>query len=349
MARTAQSEKKKNVMSNTTPSAQAHAATDNPPFECYAHYHMTGNEYAVWDVCRAMASSHNWIVYFSGPRIALKFASMSRNTPYNVLKALSRKGWFQKVRDSYRRADGTMTPSQYRVLSHDEWAASHPHACKDPYQVKCETGRPNKSADHPKGASSLHPNTSADRPNQSERSNHRPNMSADRPNMSADRPNQSEQTDSYLYTTHEPDSVLQPSQLEGMDFVTKFGGRRRKQKPANHAPATIRGAQPSQPEVTEPAVSDTATPATPEYVAASVMAVLGVGGAQAVGPWQRAIQVLLLKGHSADFIVDVAKHYMELDAAVARREGAEGFRMSFEAGWLLKSFQEARAQKGATA
>jgi len=92
---------------------------------------MTATEYAVYDVCRAMAARHDGIVFFSGPKIAMKFRSMSRNTPYAALKSLERDGWFKLMKAPGRRPDGTRTPTHYRVLTHEEWCASHPDSCPD--------------------------------------------------------------------------------------------------------------------------------------------------------------------------------------------------------------------------
>lgn len=157
---------------------------------------MTATEYAVYDVCRAMASRHEGIVFFSGPKIANKFRSMSRNTPYTALKSLEGSGWFVLTKAPGRRADGTRTPTHYRVLTHEEWCASHPDSCLD------------NSEDWQTSLSQLEGRQSKPQCNQS------------KPEC---RPSQPEVTNLYktpIQTTHaSTESPAPQSQLEGMDTI----------------------------------------------------------------------------------------------------------------------------------
>lgn len=100
---------------------------------CFAHNHMTATEYAIYDVCRAMSAKHNGIVYFSGPEIAKKFRSMSKNTPYTALSSLVKMKWFELVKPTKKNpATGKNTATHYQVLTHEQWVAKHPNRCPDP-------------------------------------------------------------------------------------------------------------------------------------------------------------------------------------------------------------------------
>jgi len=210
-------------------------------FKCHAHHHMTATEYAIWSVCRAMSTAQNGIVFFSGPRIAQKFREMGRNTPYTALAELRRMGWFKRVKDSYTRSDGTWTPTHYRVLSHEEWAAEHPLCCPDPWQS--EPQEPSQSA--------------KSRPSQLKGTAEQPSQLKGSPSQLKGYPSQPEGTNLYkqpIENTDARSSVLQPSQLEGTALITRFNKRRRQRS----ASAIERVPQPF-PQVGT-AVSDTETP-----------------------------------------------------------------------------------------
>jgi hypothetical protein len=186
---------------------------------------MTATEYAIWSVCRALAAK-NGVVYFSGPKVAGKFRSMGRNTPYTTVKSLIEMGWFKKIKESHRRADNTFTPTHYRVLTHEEWALEHSGCCVDPSQHE---GTPSQ----PEGT---------DR----QTSDNSPSQLKGTPSQLKGSPSQLEGTNLYKQPIQETNadspSSLSPSQLEGMDFIDKF---KRKPRQRGNATAQVLSAQPS--------------------------------------------------------------------------------------------------------
>jgi hypothetical protein len=100
-------------------------------YKCFANRHLTATEYALYDVCRSLSHQKN-ILYFDGRKIAAQFMKMSKSTAYRTAESLQAKGWFRLLKDKQRRHDGTFSPRQYRVLSHEEWIERHPQQCPDP-------------------------------------------------------------------------------------------------------------------------------------------------------------------------------------------------------------------------
>lgn len=170
---------------------------------------MHATTYAVYDICRALASTNRGILYFSGPKIAAKFLSMGRNTPYKAAQYLEEKGWFKLVRKSGRRADGTHAPTIYTVLDHDQWAAEHPGCCVDPSNDWKTTLSPSHvecmDLDEP-----------------SHRGERRHTLSADCPTVDTDHPTQGEQTykEQPIQTTHTgTDACSQPFTQSVMETI----------------------------------------------------------------------------------------------------------------------------------
>jgi hypothetical protein len=77
--------------------------------KCFAHYHMTPAEYGLWDVCRSL-SHESGILYFSGRNVAARFKGLGKTGAYNLAASLVESGWFQILKDSVRRKDGTWSP-----------------------------------------------------------------------------------------------------------------------------------------------------------------------------------------------------------------------------------------------
>jgi hypothetical protein len=92
---------------------------------------MTAQQYGFWDVCKSL-SHQTGILYFNGRSVAARFLGMQKSNAYKLADSLKESGWFKLVKESHRRRDGTFSPKQYRVLSHDEWAAEHPNQCDLP-------------------------------------------------------------------------------------------------------------------------------------------------------------------------------------------------------------------------
>jgi hypothetical protein len=93
-----------------------------PPREnnCFAHYHMTIDEYGLWTHAREV-SHESKVFYFDGRKIAARFAGTGKDRPYRIGKRLVRKGWFSVLRTPKRLKNGMFAPGEYYPLSHDEW------------------------------------------------------------------------------------------------------------------------------------------------------------------------------------------------------------------------------------
>lgn len=272
---------------------------------CFAHRHMNATEYAVYDVCCAMARNNNGIVFFSGPRIAKKFRAMSRNTPYTAVKALVENGWFVKKKESGHRRDGTRTPTHYRVLDHKEWCALHPDSC------------PDDSEAWQTSLSKLE--VMADLPSQLEG---RPSQSECNPSQSECGPSQLQGTNLYkppITNTHTyTDISAPPSQLEVM---------------ATH-PSVLDGANigPAHPLEGGPYPQIE----TVNEVVSSITSALGVTGDAGVKAWRKTVEGLNVDGHDPQLIDDVLRFYIDgYGPHHVRTEGAENFVVSFP--WLLSN------------
>jgi hypothetical protein len=95
---------------------------------CFAHRHLTVEEYGLWTHARQLAHESG-IFYFDGRKIAQRFGETGKNTIYRIGKNLIRKGWLVILRKPKRLKNGMFSPGQYRPVSHEEWAAKHPGAC----------------------------------------------------------------------------------------------------------------------------------------------------------------------------------------------------------------------------
>jgi hypothetical protein len=95
---------------------------------CFAHHHLTVEEYGLWTHARQLAHESG-ILYFDGRKIAKRFIETGKNTIYRIGHNLIRKGWLVIVREPKRLKNGMFSPGQYRPVSHDEWVAKHPGAC----------------------------------------------------------------------------------------------------------------------------------------------------------------------------------------------------------------------------
>ncbi len=95
---------------------------------CFAHRHMTGNEYALYDVARSK-SKKTGILIFSSRQMANDFEGMSKSTAHRIAQSLIDKGWFIPD-ESLVGNKPSGTSARYRVLSHEQWAANHPDQCR---------------------------------------------------------------------------------------------------------------------------------------------------------------------------------------------------------------------------
>src|ERR1700730_6799568 len=102
--------------------------TDNTHTHCFANRHMTPEEYGVWDVCRSV-SHKTGTLYFDGRTIAGYFAVTGKDVIYRIVKSLVKMGWFVVQVAGRNSRNGLYMPTQYQVLSPEQWAEDYPHEC----------------------------------------------------------------------------------------------------------------------------------------------------------------------------------------------------------------------------
>lgn len=273
---------------------------------------MTAQQYGFWDVCRALAHQSGTL-FFNGPGIAARFQGMHKSTAYNLADALTAAGWFKLTKESTRRRDGTFSPKQYRVLSHEEWAEEHPGVCEslqqaDPpfHSAGMEQGSPFQNTDSPF--------QNADSPFQPSGNNLIVNLSdKNQPHKESD--------------NHRP---FHPAGMDG--FVQRFSKRRR--KPATSAAAPIQDTPPFHSAGT--GVQDTRRDA--ERLSVAIANTLGLSEPELQSEWAEALKAVLDKGYPPDVVSDVvAFAHSRLKPGTMQREGAANFVAFFDKlheGWL---------------
>jgi hypothetical protein len=96
-----------------------------PKSSCYAHVHMTPEEYGLWTYGRTVSFVSN-IVYLSGRHIAQEFFETNKDAIYRIAEGLEAKGWAKKLRSKRRHPKtGQWISADYRFLSHDEWVSQY--------------------------------------------------------------------------------------------------------------------------------------------------------------------------------------------------------------------------------
>jgi len=114
---------------------------------CFAHVHMTLEEYGLWTYA-SKVSYQSKKFYFNGSGMAKgEFCGMNKDLFYRVRNALIRKGWFRVLEGPSKTKYGRYSCGVYCPLSHDEWAAEHPGQCRnnapvDPPSSADENERP---------------------------------------------------------------------------------------------------------------------------------------------------------------------------------------------------------------
>lgn len=96
---------------------------DTQPKCDHAHYHLTPQEHALWDISRAW-SSKSGLLYFDGTKLAGQYRAWSRSQVYKLRDSLIELGWFQEVKKP-RKNGNNWTAGTYHVLTHDEYVAKY--------------------------------------------------------------------------------------------------------------------------------------------------------------------------------------------------------------------------------
>lgn len=273
---------------------------------------MTAPEYALWDVCRSL-SHQTGILFFNGRSVAGRFQSMAKSTAYNLADSLTEKGWFKVVKDSTRRRDGTFSPKQYQVLSHDDWVKEHPNQCSSPVQ--------NEGLDE-------------DLPVQLQNS----------PVQLQNSPVQPEGHN--LISTTDKNQPIKPDYLiacpsNGLDgFVNRFSKRRKPRQSAN-AVAPTWTAQPVQPGGQATVID---TQAEADRLSAPIINTLGLKHPDEKLAWTTSIKSLLDSGHTPDRVQMAAEFaHTKFKPGTMAREGAAGFAQSFDL--IAKAAMQHTAEK----
>lgn len=97
--------------------------------KCFANYHLTPEEFGFWEVCRSLSFKFKGKLIFDGRHIAAYFGDTGKNTIYRLAKQLQDKGWFICTKKTRRDKRHLQTPTEYQVLSHEQWAKRHPKKC----------------------------------------------------------------------------------------------------------------------------------------------------------------------------------------------------------------------------
>ena len=276
--------------------------SNSPTTKCYAHYHLSPAEYAVWDVCRAL-SHDNGILYFSGRNVAARFKRLGKTGAYNLAASLLESGWFKLLKDSQRRRDGTWSPRQYKVLSHTEWAAEHPNSCGLPVlnsdQPVLEEGQDDDS----------------------------PVLNSDQPVLNSDQPVQAS-GHNLISTTDKEQPNKQPDYHKPVR--SKGLGKLKATLGASARVATpTRIGQPVPLRGQDAPVLDTQKQA--EWISTAITNTLGLTRPDVVSEWTAAIKLLFDKGVSAETVQAVAAFaHATFKPGTMQREGAAGFVQNFD-------------------
>jgi hypothetical protein len=92
--------------------------------QCFAQRHMGPAGFGLWSQCRMLAHKTGRL-FFDGRGMAARFKDTSKDHVYRTLARLVNDGWCELLEERKRRADGTWTPSVYRVLSHEDWVKKY--------------------------------------------------------------------------------------------------------------------------------------------------------------------------------------------------------------------------------
>ena len=110
------------------------------PKRCYAYRHMSPGEFVVYNVMVAYATTARHsregdevkgpLLFESAIRPALCNATnLPENTVTRHRDRLKSLGWLIEVQKKKRKSDGKWQPAVYRVLTHEEFIATHPDSC----------------------------------------------------------------------------------------------------------------------------------------------------------------------------------------------------------------------------
>ena len=301
---------------------------------------MSPAEYGIYDVCRSLAHKSG-ILFFSGRGIAARFKNVGRNSIYPRAASLTALGWLKVVKDSYRRADGTFSPRQYRVLSHDEWALEHPNECR---------------------ATSAYTGLEDDAPGTAEELvNSQPGISEDTPGIVSDKPVTKRGHNLYNPTDVDPLKKVKPygSQQENGDwcpvagvdgFVQVFDKPRKGKKKAIQKSGDEEKEKATAPHrECEPARKLGLAEVEAEAVRLGAMigGTIGLKHADALTAWNAGMKTLLEGGQAPKDIWAAADLVItKLGAPYVARQGAAGFVEHFP--MLLQAAQNQPQQAAAS-
>jgi hypothetical protein len=128
---------KENQPKHDSPKTSEHEQWERGLRACHANMHMTPMEYSFWTVMREISANHkyvldrmpirklaaffdntNWSMHERGKR------ATGINVPGEVRQSLIIRGWLVPTTETVQ-----FEQRAYKVLSHNEWAATHPDAC----------------------------------------------------------------------------------------------------------------------------------------------------------------------------------------------------------------------------
>jgi hypothetical protein len=96
---------------------------------CFAHRHMTPQEFGVYKYIEAVA--HQSGIFYSDARaMSEEFEAREWRTCKRLVDSLSAKGWLRLLKAPARNAQGIFTCAHYALVSHSEWVETHPNKCR---------------------------------------------------------------------------------------------------------------------------------------------------------------------------------------------------------------------------
>lgn len=275
----------------------------NPSKRCFAHRHMSIAEYGLWTHLRELSyrSNPQYTYEFSDRKIAERFApgrGSSKDAVNDLRQSLARKGFIVWLKPK-KRASGRFPSQVGRILSHEEWAKSHPGKCFD-------------SPVSPVGNTTFH------------QSGLEPHQSGLEPSpVGFVTSHQSRQPDIILINTNP--SQQEAAAAENLKSTTSDSANHKAHTDACSDSSTGDDLPVSATRQVDCAVSDIAS-------------ALGIHNEAAMSGWRKIVARFADGGHSPRLVSEVLGFYVrEFGVAHVRAEGADNFAVSFP--WLLRDMR----------
>lgn len=99
---------------------------------CSARQHLSLEEWGLLEDCTRVTRGGKNPFFLDGRAVASRFCRTNKNTVYRVVKLLESNGWLVKIGGGSRnKKTGMYAPTQYRIVSHEEWVKGDGRSCPD--------------------------------------------------------------------------------------------------------------------------------------------------------------------------------------------------------------------------